>query len=411
MAAAARKADLRKGGKPVCRVSPGQDTMAIAIIHDWLTGMRGGEKVLAAMASLYPQADLFTLIHLPGSVSPQIERHRITASWMNRLPRIGRYYRYLLPLMPRAAESLDLRAYDLVLSSSHCVAKGVRKAPGAIHICYCHSPMRYAWSLEAAYRQTMGLGGLGLRLFRRYLRSWDRRTADGVDHFLANSHNVAGRIRDIYGREATVVYPPVDTEYYTPSSQPREDFYLVVGALAPYKRVDQAVEAFRRMPQRRLLIIGSGQMAALRESAPVNVTFLGWQSDEVIRDHYRRAKALLFPGEEDFGIVPVEAMACGCPVIAYGAGGALETVLDATADERCATGVHYRTQTVEAIVEALRTFEARPASFVPERIVRHARQFSGARFCEQYARQVGQLAGPAAGPWVAEVSAAAGLER
>ncbi len=367
--------------------------MAVALVHDWLTGMRGGEKVLAAMARLYPDADLFTLVHVPGSVTADLERHRIVTPWLNRLPWVGRYYRYLLPLMPGAIESLDLRAYDLVLSSSHCVAKGVRKGPGALHVCYCHSPMRYAWSQGQIYRRSMGLGGMGLRVFRKRLRAWDQQTAAGVDHFLANSHNVACRIRRIYGRESTIVYPPIDTEFFTPADQPREDFYLVVSAMAPYKRLDQAIEAMRQLRDRRLVIIGKGQsQAALRRLAPSNVTFLGWQADEVVREHYRRARALLFPGEEDFGMVPVEAMACGCPVIAYGAGGAVETVVDVAAggSGRC-SGVRYQPQTTEALVAAIRRFEEQQGCFEGGWIVRHAGQFGAACFQERFREVLNDL--------------------
>lgn len=363
--------------------------MKVALVNDWLTGMRGGERVLSAIGRMFPQGDMFTLLHVPGQCDPIIEGRRIVSSWLNRLPGIRRYYRYLLPVMPWAIESLDLRGYDLILSSSHCVAKGVRRPPGAVHVCYCHSPMRYVWSQADVYRRTMGLAGFALALVRDPLRRWDRRSDAGVDVFVANSLNVAERILQAYGRRAVVVYPPVDTEFYTPAPVQREDFYLVVGAMAPYKRVDQAVEAFTRLSDRRLVVIGSGQMTTeLRRSAPPNVAFLGWQNNETIRDHYRRCRALLYPGEEDFGIVPVEAMACGCPVIAYRAGGALETVVGVgDAGGSYSTGLWYAPQTVEALVDAIGTFESMADCWDAKYIARHAQRFSQARFCKEL-RQV-----------------------
>ena len=324
--------------------------MRIALVHDWLTGLRGGEKVLSELCGLLPGADILTLIHRPGSGDETIERHRIITSALNDLPGVRRYYRHLLPLMPLAMEAIDARNYDLIVSSSHCVAKGVIRRPGSLHVCYCHTPMRYAWSGGGAYDRAMGLRGLALRLMRPYLRAWDRRSAGHVDVFVANSRNVASRIHHIYGRDAEVVHPPVDTAFFAPADVAREDFYLVVGAMAPYKRVDHAIEACRRLG-RRLVVLGSGQQfASLSKARSDRIEFLGAVSDEVVRDHFRRAAALLFPGEEDFGIVPVEAIACGCPVIAYGAGGALETV-DLTA------GLHYAPQTVEALTRAIEQFE------------------------------------------------------
>lgn len=363
--------------------------MKVALVHDWLTGMRGGEKVLAAICGMFPGADLFTLICVPGRCEAITQGRRVVTSWLSRLPGIERYYRYLLPVMPWAIQSLDLSGYELIISSSHCVAKGLRRPRSAVHVCYCHSPMRYAWSQADSYRRTMPLEGLALALFRDPLRRWDRNSSNGVDLFAANSRNVARRIRLAYGREALVVYPPVDTDFYTPAPVAREDFYLAVGALAPYKRMDQAVEGFAHLPDRRLVVIGSGQMAAaLRRSAPSNVTLLGWQSDEAVRDHYRRARAAVFPGEEDFGIVPVEAMACGCPVIAYRGGGALETVIDAEGGLTSATGLCYSPQTPEALAAAIRKFETLPMSWDAAAMARHAAQFGAARFRQDFARTV-----------------------
>lgn len=330
----------------------------IALIHDWLTGMRGGEKVLEVLCTIFPQADIFTLLHVPGQVSPTIERHHIVTSPLQKLPGIARSYRHLLPLMPWAIEQFDFTGYDLLISSSHCVAKGARPPVGIPHWSYCHTPMRYIWDQYDQYfspdraawpvRQAM-------RLIRSRLQQWDVRTAARVHAFWANSVNVQQRIRRIYGRESDVIYPPVDTDFYSalpviPTGE-REDFYLVVSALAPYKRIDLAIEACRRM-KRRLVIIGEGQTrAALGHLAGSDVTFLGWRCATELRDTFRRARALLFPGEEDFGITPVEALAAGCPVIAFGRGGALETI------ENHVTGLFFEEQSAESLAAALHDFE------------------------------------------------------
>ncbi len=250
--------------------------MRIALVHDWLTGMRGGEKVLSHLCRLFPQADLLTLIHVPGTCHASIERMPIISTFLNDLPAVRYYYRYLLPLMPLAVECLDATGYDLIISSSHCVAKGIIPAPSALHICYCHTPMRYVWDQQKIYTDSLAFSGLTLKAIGGYLRAWDLRSARRVDYFLANSRNVAQRIRQSYHRQAEVIYPPVDTEFFTPASQAREDFYLMVTALSPYKRVDQAIQAFAKLG-RPLKIIGSGQqLAKFRRQAPKNVEFLGW---------------------------------------------------------------------------------------------------------------------------------------
>ena len=353
--------------------------------------MRGGEKVLDLICRRFPNADLLTLLHVPGSCCDRIERMRIRTSWLSDLPGVERYYRNLLPVMPLAIEGFDACPYDLILSSSHCVAKGVIRRPGSLHVCYCHSPMRYVWSQDAAYRGTMGVKGVPLRLIRGYLRAWDRRSAAHVDRFIANSANVAGRIAHTYGREADVVYPPIDTDFFSPGGAEREDFYLMVSAMAPYKRVDQAIEAFASVGK-PLVVIGSGQQYdKLSRLAPANVRLLGWQDDEAVRDHYRRCRALIFPGEEDFGMVPLEAMACGAPVIAYGAGGALETVRCVkTASDR-PTGLCYRPQTVQALAEAVSEFERREGELDRDDIVQWAREFGEHVFDENYCRVVNRL--------------------
>ena len=365
--------------------------MRVALVHDWLTGMRGGEKVLSHLCRLFPRADLFTLLHTPGACDESIERMRIITSCLNDLPWVERYYRCLLPLMPLAAESLDLAGYNLVVSSSHCVAKGVIRDTGSVHVCYCHTPMRYIWCQSDSYRRAMGMAGLALRALRGYLRAWDLRSAGHVDRFIANSVNVARRIARTYGRSAEVLHPPIDTDFFSRGQESREDFYLMVTAPAPYKRVDQAVSAFSRL-NRRLIIIGCGQrMARLKDAATENVSFLGWQSDEVVRDHYRRCRALIFPGEEDFGMVPVEAMACGAPVIAYGAGGALESVLDVGGSAEGPTGLLYAPQTPEALEAAVMRFERIEGRFEPSRLSQWARRFGPERFLEGFKRVVGPL--------------------
>jgi glycosyltransferase involved in cell wall biosynthesis len=343
----------------------------VALVHDWLTGMRGGEKCLAAACRRWPGVPLYTLIYNRGSVSEEIEACDVRPSVLNRLPGAARYYRYLLPLIPLAA-GWKIADADLVLSFSHCAAKSAQPPPGVPHVSYCFTPMRYAWHMRDQYFRH-GLKARVVDLLLSRLRDWDRRTADRVTHFVAISKTVQARIRECYGRDSVVVYPPVDTAFYTPAPVPREDFYLVVSAFAPYKRFDLAVEACTKIG-RPLQVIGTGQEAAkLKALAGPTVRFLGWQSDDVIRDHYRRAKALLFPGEEDFGIVPVEAQACGCPVIAYGQGGATETVTPRS-------GVFFGEQTVESLTDGLERFEADADTFDPKAARKAALPFRPERY-------------------------------
>jgi glycosyltransferase involved in cell wall biosynthesis len=326
----------------------------VALVHDWLTGLRGGEKCLEVLCRAFPDATLHTLIHKPGSVGPTIGAMAIRTSPLQRVPGVLRHYRKLLPLMPLAARSWDVRGADLVVSLSHCVAKSVRVPAGVPHVCYCFTPMRYAWDGRAAYlaswaEKPVRRAAAGLLLDR--LRRWDRATADRVSHFVAISETVKGRIARCYGRTSHVIEPPVDTAFYQASDRvDRDGPYLCVSALVPYKRIDSAVRvcSARGWP---LTVVGAGpDLARLESLAGPSVTFLGWQSDEVIRDHYRRCRALLFPGEEDFGIVPAEAMACGAPVIALGRGGAAETV-----DDRA--GVLYDDPTDEGLERAIDRWE------------------------------------------------------
>ena len=360
---------------------PAGGSPRVAIVHDWLTGMRGGERVLEAICEIYPQASLFTFVRVRGSVARTIDARPIRASAVRWLPASGRLYRHYLPLFPTVVEWFDLDEYDIVISSSHCAVKSVVPARRAVHVCYCHSPMRYAWDQFGAYFGPDQVGAVRHRLLRPVmarLARWDADTAGRVDAFVANSRYVAGRIRRYYNRGSTVVYPPVDTEFYRPADNPRpvDPGFLVVSALVPYKRVDVAMEACR-LAGAPLKIVGNGpELARLRAMATRNVEFLGWQSDEQIRDLYRRATAVLLPGVEDFGIVPVEAQACGCPVIATASGGATETVDDGR------TGLLVGTATPAAFAEALT--RAQQMSFDPDAVRQHALRFSRERFMMEF---------------------------
>jgi glycosyltransferase involved in cell wall biosynthesis len=369
----------------------------VVLVHDWLTGMRGGEKCLERLCRRWPDAPLYTLLHAPGSVSPAIEDRRIHTSFLQRLPGRERYYRYLLPLLPLAAR-WPLPACDLVVSLSHCVAKAALPPPGAPHVCYCFTPMRYAWHLRDAYFGRSRLGGLPSRVVGQllaWLRHWDRTTAARVTHFIAISRTIRERIAECYGRDSAVIYPPVDTDFYTTAPVPREDYYLVVSAFAPYKRIDLAVAACGKL-NRRLVVIGTGQDGRrLRALAGPGVTFLGWQSDESIRDHLRRCRALLFPGEEDFGIVPVEAQACGAPVIAFGRGGAAETVV-APGGSAEPTGYLFGEQSAECLADAIGWFESHAGDFAPTAARRQAQRFHPRRFDEEFTRFLASLTAPAA---------------
>lgn len=303
--------------------------MRVAIIHYWLVGMRGGEKVLEALCRMYPEADIFTHVAVPEVLSEDLRRHTIRTSFIAKLPRAARMYKSYLPLMPLALEQLDLKGYDLIISSESGPAKGIIPPEGAVHLCYCHSPMRYIWNMYHDYRRTAGpLARVAMPLLTHYLRTWDESSAARVDRFVANSSTVAGRIRRYYRRKSTIVHPPVDVSAFAPVAPDLVgDYYLMVGELVRYKRPDIAVRAFNAT-KRRLVVIGGGEMLAeLRALAGPTVQVLGSQPFAALRHHYARARALIFPGEEDFGIVPVEAMASGRPVIAYGRGGATETVV------------------------------------------------------------------------------------
>jgi glycosyltransferase involved in cell wall biosynthesis len=336
----------------------------MAVAYDWLQAWRGGETVLAAVLRLFPSADLFAVVDfLPDALRSRIGGKRARTTFVQRFPGARRYFRYLLPLFPRAIESLDLSRYDVVLSISHAVAKGVRTRSDQLHICYCNTPMRYAWDLRDQYLPADGLGaGWKGRLAHRTLdglREWDRRTSDRVTHFVANSQFVRERIARCYGRDAEVIYPPVDTAFYTPAPEgaQRGGDYLAASHWVPYKRLDVIVQAFARLPARQLVVAGTGpEAAAARAAAPANVRFEGEVTRERMRDLMRTARGFVFAAEEDFGIVPVEAQACGTPVVAFGRGGALETVR--AQDDAQPTGVFFAEQTAEAIADAIERFES-----------------------------------------------------
>ena len=346
--------------------------MKVALVHDWLTGMRGGEKVLEVVCGMYPDADIHTLFHWRGSVSPAIERHRIRTSFLQHLPMARTQYRRFLPLFPFAIERFDLDGYDLVISSSHCAAKGV-VAPGrARHVCYCHSPMRYAWDQFEAYFGPARVGAMASRWLYRPVLSrlarWDAATAVRVHRFVANSAHVAGRIQRYYNRAATIVYPPVDTVFFHPARVAPESHFLIVSALVPYKRIEVAIDACRRVGA-PLRVVGDGpDRERLERISGSDVTFLGQLTNEQVRDEYRHAQAVILPGEEDFGIVPVEAQACGRPVVALARGGALETVTDGD------TGVLFPEATAESLGDALRRIGT--MSFDSSRIRASAERFS-----------------------------------
>jgi glycosyltransferase involved in cell wall biosynthesis len=358
-----------------------QDTdirkLKVAIVHYWLVSMRGGEKVIESMCRVFPQADIYTLVYRPEAISDTIKAHKITTSFLQRLPGGVKAYQNLLPLMPFAVEAFDLSGYDLVISSDTNVTKGVVTPMEVLHVNYCHTPMRYAWDMYHDYMQGSGLGRmkkLAMGLVMNWLRIWDVAASNRIDHFLANSKYVKKRIAKHYRRDATVVYPPADLAAFSPRPDEVKDFYLVLGQIIPYKRIDIAVEAFNRLGK-PLVIIGEGsEVERLRARAKPNVRFLGRQPFPVIREHFATCRAFVFPGVEDFGITPVEAQASGRPVLAFGRGGALETVIDGE------TGLFFREQTPEALMDAVERLEAGRHSITVEKCVENADRFSEERF-------------------------------
>lgn len=361
--------------------------MRIAFVHEWLVTYAGSEKVLEAMLSEFPGSDVFCLVDfLPEEHRRILCARPPVTSFLQRMPLARRHYKSLLPLMPLAVEQFDVSAYDVVISNSHAVAKGVITGPGQLHICYCHSPMRYAWDLQHQYLRESGLDRGIAGAFARYMlhkiRIWDARTANGVDHFIANSDYIARRIAKTYRRSATVIHPNVAVEDFA-LSRARSDYYVTASRMVPYKKMRLIVEAFARMPDRRLVVIGDGpQFAEAKAAATPNVEMLGYQPFEVLRQHLQQAKAFVFAAEEDFGIAPLEAQACGTPVIAYGRGGARETVVDGV------TGMFFDEQSVPAICAAIERFERDGRTFDPALLRAHAERFSTSAFRRQFRRFV-----------------------
>lgn len=363
----------------------------VALVHDWLTVYAGAERVLEQMLNVLPQADLYSLVNfLPGEQRGFIQDKPVTTSFLQGLPFAQKHYRQYLPLMPLAIEQFDLSQYDLVVSSSHAVAKGVLTGPDQLHVCMCYSPIRYAWDLQHQYLKesglTRGLKGAAARTLLHRVRLWDARTPNGVDEFIAISRFIARRILKVYRRGSTIIYPPVDTGGYTLHEQ-KEDFYLTASRMVPYKKIDLIVEAFARMPDKKLVVISTGpDFEKVKAKAGPNVQLLGHQPFSVLKDHMQRAKAFVFAAEEDFGIMPLEAQACGTPVIAYGKGGSLETVRGL--DSEAPTGVYFDAQTVESLQEAVGRFEG--AQFDPTVLRAHAESFSVPRFRDEFSRFVGE---------------------
>lgn len=359
----------------------------IAFMHDWIVTYSGAEKVLSEMLKEFPNADLFALLDFSkGRFTPNFLGKTFRTSFLQRFQLVPKIYRHLFPLMKIAVEQFDLSAYDLVISNSHAVAKGLITGPDQLHISYCYTPMRYAWDFQHQYLREQRLVGKPTGILARILlhnaRIWDVRTANGVDHFITCSQYIGRRIQKVYRREAAVIYPGVDTEYFKIGAE-KQDFYLTSSRMVPYKRIPLIVEAFKQMPDKHLVVIGAGpQYQEVLEKAGANVTVLGFKEDDILRQYMQTAKAFIFAAEEDFGITPIEAQACGTPVLAFGRGAAAETVID------CVTGLHFWRQTAEAICDVVRRFEASRLVFDRQIIREHALRFSNARFRSEFGAAV-----------------------
>jgi glycosyltransferase involved in cell wall biosynthesis len=351
----------------------------IALIHDWLVEKGGAENVLAALLELWPGAPIYTLVHDPqGPCQPLVAGHQVYTSYLQNLPFAIKNYRSYLPLMPLAIEQFDLSSYDIILSNSYAVAKGVLTGPDTLHISYCCSPIRYAWDLQHQYLRESGkekgIQSWLIRWILHQIRKWDYRTPNGVDEFIAISHYIARRIWKVYRRESLVVYPPVDVNYFELHEQ-KEDFFVTASRMVPYKQIQLIVKTFSELPEEKLVVIGDGpQFKKIKALAASNIELLGFQSTDVLRAYLQRAKALVFASEEDFGIVPVEAQACGTPVIAYRKGGALETVIPGK------TGIFFAEQTVLSLKQAIKKFNNIETCWNPQAIRKNAQRFNKEQF-------------------------------
>ncbi|WP_461672891.1 glycosyltransferase family 4 protein [Priestia megaterium] len=362
--------------------------MRVAVIHDWLVGYAGGEKVLEEILKIYPNADLFSLVdYMPNNQRDFIMNKKVNTSFIQKLPLAKKKYRSYLPLMPLAIEQLDVSNYDVIISSSHAVAKGVITGPDQLHISYIHSPIRYAWDLQHQYLKEAGLykglKGILAKYMLHKIRNWDYRTSNGVDYFLSNSDFIGKRIWKVYRRESNTIYPPVDVSSFTLGAE-KEDFYLTASRMVPYKKINVIVEAFSKMPDKKLVVIGTGpDFEKIKAKAGSNVQMLGYQSFGVLKDHMQRAKAFVFAAEEDFGITPVEAQACGTPVITYGKGGALETV-NSFGESEHPTGLFFKEQTPESIIEAVQKYEEIEHLISPNDCRENSLRFSPERFRKEF---------------------------
>jgi len=364
--------------------------MRVAFVHEWLVTYAGSEKVLSEMLKDFPEADLFCLVDFSGvRFKDKFFGKSFTTSFLQKLKPFAKLYRYFFPFMAIAVEQFDLSKYDLIISNSHAVAKGVITGPDQLHVSYCYTPMRYAWDLQNQYLREQKFdgkpSGVLARIMLHQIRIWDVRTAHGVDHFIACSKYIGRRIAKVYKRQSDVIYPGVDTEYFQIGST-KEDYYFTSSRMVPYKKIPLIIEAFKQMPDKRLVVIGDGPQykESLRRAGP-NVSVLGYQDDKTLLKHMQSARAFIFAAEEDFGITPLEAQACGTPVLAFGRGGASETVVDGI------TGLHFWSQTVEAICDVVHRFENSAIDFDPHKIREHAERFSIARFRSEFKTKIMEL--------------------
>lgn len=375
---------LQSSADSMALVEPNDVSPRVAIVHYWLVGSGGGENVVKAMLELFPHADVFTLVEKPDFSRTIVPRERLRSSFLQRIPGATRFYRALLPLMPAALENFDLRGYDLIISSESGPAKGILPPLGAVHICYCHSPMRYLWDQYHEYKASAGwMQRLVLSLCITRLRLWDQASSARVDQFVANSRYVASRINRYYRRHAKVIYPPVDVAEFSISTV-RRDYYLITGRHVSYKRIDLAIRACNALG-RNLIITGDGpETRRLRSIAGATISFVGRCSFDELKRYYAEANAFLMPGEEDFGIAPVEAMASGRPVIAFASGGATETVVDQK------TGIFFNEQSAESLKDGILAYEARADTFDPDAIRAHALSFAKSRFMSEFSNFVNE---------------------